>query len=385
VRTIGVVTVGRSDYGILAPVVRRIEADERVRLALIVSGSHFVAEHGRTVAEIEADGFSIAARVPFAPTDDDDRSVAAAIGAGTIALADAVADIRPDLLLVAGDRFELLAVAAAALSAGIPLAQLHGGELSEGSFDDSVRHALTKLSHLHFASAEPHALRIRQLGEEPWRVFVTGAPALDEIAQTEMLGVGELAQRIGLALEPPPLLVTYHAATLDDTGVEDRFLELLAALERVQMPVVFTYPNADPGGSLIRELIDAFVTASDSTVAVASLGRRAYYSLMGVAAAMVGNSSSGLVEGPSLRLPVVNVGIRQDGRLRAPNVIDAADDRASIEAAIKRAASPEFRAGLSSIVNPYGDGRASERIVEVLATVELGHSLLVKRFQDADA
>lgn len=383
-RTIGIVTVGRSDYSILRPVLHRIEADDRLELALIVAGNHFALEYGATVSEIEADGLPIAARVPYAPSIDDRQAVATAIAVGVEALARVFAAIRPSILLIVGDRFELLAVAAAAVPMGIPLAHLHGGELTEGAFDDSIRHALTKLSHLHFASADAHARRILQLGEEPWRVVVTGAPALDEAMRVDALSETELSQRLGLGLQSPPLLVSYHAATLDAASTDDRIRELLGALDDVALPVVFTYPGPDPGAASIRRRIEEYASVHDDAVTVASLGGHAYYSLMQRAAAMVGNSSSGIVEAPSFQLPVVNVGGRQDGRLRARNVIDAPVDREAIAAAIRRAVSRDFRAGLADLVNPYGDGHASERIVQTLATVDLGPSLLVKRFQDAD-
>jgi UDP-hydrolysing UDP-N-acetyl-D-glucosamine 2-epimerase len=382
VRTVAVVTVGRSDYSILRPVLHRIQADHRLKLALIVAGNHFEPEYGGTVSEIEADGFPIAARVPYAPSSDDGQSVAAAIGVGVEALASVFAEIHPSIVLVVGDRFELLAVAAAAVPMGIPLGHVHGGELTEGAFDDSIRHALTKLSHVHFASNDSHARRILQLGEEPWRVVVTGAPALDEAMQDDSLSETQLAQRLGLGFQPAPLLVSYHAATLDATPTDDRVLELLGALDEVALPVVFTYPGPDPGAASIRRRIEEYVSVHDDAVAVASLGGRAYYSLMRRAAAMIGNSSSGIVEAPSFRLPVVNVGSRQDGRLRARNVIDTPVDREAIAAAIRHAVSTEFRNGLADLVNPYGDGHASERIVETLATVDLGPALLTKRFQD---
>jgi UDP-hydrolysing UDP-N-acetyl-D-glucosamine 2-epimerase len=285
---------------------------------------------------------------------------------------------------VLGDRFEVLAAASAALPLRIPLAHVHGGESSEGSFDESIRHALTKLSHLHFASAEPHARRIRQLGEEPWRILVSGAPGLDALRDLEPLGDAALEQRLGMRLNGPTLLVTYHPATLDPGDVRTRTTELLAAVDASGLAAVFTYPNADPGGLAVRELIDDYVGRHDRASAVPSLGTQAYASLMLRAAAMVGNSSSGIIEAPTAKLPVVNVGVRQQGRLRAANVIDVTDDRDAILAGIRTAVSPDFRASLDTVVNPYGDGRASARIVERLKQVELGPRLLVKRFCDLD-
>jgi UDP-hydrolysing UDP-N-acetyl-D-glucosamine 2-epimerase len=383
-RTIGVVTVARSDYGIYRPVLRRIAGDEELELRLFVGGAHLAPDHGDTVGEIEADGFPIAARVESLADEDDPVSAARAAGRGVSGFADAFTSARPDLLLVLGDRFEMLAAAFAALLMGLPVAHVHGGEASEGAFDESIRHALTKLSHLHFAATEAAAQRIRLLGEEPWRIFVSGAPALDEIVRLEPLADDELERRLGMPLDPPPLVVTYHPATLDPHAPGELVQELLAAVEQSGQPAVFTYPNADPGGLAVRRAIDAYVAGHPGARAVPSLGSRAYYSLLRHAAAVVGNSSSGIIEAASFQVPVVNVGIRQDGRLRPANVIDVDDDRDAILAAIQRALSSELRSSLARLDNPYGDGRASERIVDTLRQIELGPGLLTKRLHDLD-
>lgn len=382
-RTIGAVTVARSDYGIYRPVLRRIAADESLELRLFVSGTHLAADHGATVREIEADGFPVAARIASIASADDATSIARAAGGAVGGFADALTADRPDLLLVLGDRFEMLAAALAALLLRVPLAHLHGGESSEGAFDESIRHALTKLSHLHFVATEAAARRVRRLGEEPWRVVVSGAPALDEIARLEPLADDELERRLGMALDPAPLVVTYHPATLDPRDPAELVREVLAAVERSGLPAVFTYPNADPGGLAVRGAIAAYVAGRPDARAVASLGSRAYHSLLRRAAAVVGNSSSGIIEAASFGVPVVNVGSRQDGRLRPANVIDVEDDRDAILAAIRRAVSVDHRASLAGLVNPYGDGSASERIVATLRDVELG-PLLSKRFHEHD-
>lgn len=384
-RTIGVVTVSRADYGLCRPVLARMEAEPELRPALFVSGSHLAAELGSTVREIEADGFRVEARVELLAGSDDPAEVAAAIGGGVAGFGAALARARPDLVLLLGDRFEMLAAALGALPLRVPLAHVHGGESSEGSFDESTRHALTKLSHLHFVSAEAHARRVRQLGEEEWRVVVSGAPGLDAIREHVPLENAELERRIGMPLDGPTLLVTYHPATLDPEEPRARAEALVAAVEASGLPAVFTYPGADPGGRAVREVVDAYVRRRENARAVPSLGGDAYLSLMRRAAAMVGNSSSGIVEAASLGLPVVNVGIRQEGRLRAANVIDVGDEPRVILAGIRRAVSAEFRAGLAGLENPYGDGHAAERIVETLRRVELGARLLQKRFRDLDA
>jgi UDP-hydrolysing UDP-N-acetyl-D-glucosamine 2-epimerase len=382
VKRIAVATTSRSEYGILRPVLRRIEADEELELLLIVSGSHLGGAH-RSIEEIERDGIAVSARVPlFEEGLDDPVGFAAAVGRGVEGFARVLAELAPDVVLFVGDRAELLAVAAAALPQRIPLAHVHGGEVSEGAFDELTRHALTKLSHLHFASTEEHARRIRQLGEEPWRVVVSGAPALDAFAAAGRVDDAELERLVGMPLDRPTLLVTYHAPTLENGDVREGARAVLDAVELSGLPAVLTYPNADPGGVAIAGLIDDYVSGREDARSVPNLGADAYAALLRRVAAMVGNSSSGLIEAPSFELPVVNVGSRQDGRLRAANVIDVGADAGAIVAAIRRAVSPEFRAGLAGLVNPYGDGLAAERIVETLKATEPGPRLLRKRFVD---
>jgi UDP-hydrolysing UDP-N-acetyl-D-glucosamine 2-epimerase len=380
------VTTSRSEYGILRPVLRRMDADPELDLLLIVSGSHLGAGH-HSLDEIERDGIPIAARIELFESgrDDDPAAFAAAIGRGLERFALVFADLRPELVLIVGDRAELLAVAAAALPQRIPLAHVHGGEVTEGAFDELTRHALTKLSHLHFASTEEHARRIRQLGEEPWRVVVSGAPALDALHEFAAIEDLELERLIGMSVERPTLLVTYHAPTLEAADVREGATALLTAVARSGLPVVLTHPNADPGGAAIAELIDEFAASRADVRAVPSLGADAYAALLRRVVAVVGNSSSGLIEAPTFELPVVNVGSRQDGRLRAANVIDVGVSAEEIADGIRRALSPGFRASLAGLVNPYGDGRASERIVDTLKRVEPGPALLRKRFVDCDA
>jgi UDP-hydrolysing UDP-N-acetyl-D-glucosamine 2-epimerase len=381
VRSIGIVTVARSDYGIYRPVLRALEARGDARVILFAGGMHLELRFGDTAADIEGDGFEIDERVAFLGPDDSGLGVASSIGRGVAEFAAAFARRTPDLLVVLGDRFEMLAAAVAALPLRIPVAHIHGGELTEGAIDDAIRHAITKFSHLHFVSAEPHARRVRQLGEEPWRVVVSGAPALDALREFTPLPDGELRRRHGLA-ERPGLLVTFHPETLQPGATTDHAAEVLAAVESSDLRSVVTYPNADAGHARFIELVEEASARNERISLVRNLGAESYYTLMARADAMVGNSSSGLIEAPSLRLPVVNVGERQRGRLRAANVIDVPPDRESIAEGIARATSPAFRAGLADLENPYGDGHAAERIVERLLEVPLDDSLLVKRFHD---
>ncbi|MCU1486923.1 MAG: UDP-N-acetyl-D-glucosamine 2-epimerase, UDP-hydrolyzing [Actinomycetia bacterium] len=381
-RSIGVVTTSRADYGILRPVLERIVADDELELRLVVSGPHLEDRFGATHRDIERDGFDIAARVPLPLDSDSPAAIAAATGAAVAGYGRAFADLAPDLLVVIGDRFEMHAAAVAALPFLLPVAHLHGGELTEGAFDDALRHSITKLSHLHLVSTADHARRVLQLGEEPWRVTVSGAPALDGLLAAPPLPPAAVAARLGIDPGSPPVMVTFHAPTLEPTELEHQVGELLAALRGLDRPVVFTGTNADPGGRLIRERIASFVAEEAGTVAVEHLGTEVYVGLMAWAAVMVGNSSSGIIEAPSLGLPVVNVGTRQDGRTRAENVRDVPNNRDAIRAEVLDALRPERRAALAGRANPYGDGRAAAVIVDRVREVEIDDVLLRKRFVD---
>lgn len=382
-RTIGVVTVGRSDYGIYRSLLDAISADPELQLRLFVSGAHLSSEHGRTVQAIEAEGRPIAEVVDMLVAEDSPAAVAKSMGLGVIGFADALRRSRPDLLVVLGDRFEMFAATAAAVPMLIPLAHIHGGEVTEGAIDEQFRHAMTKMSHLHFVSTAEHGRRVRQMGEEPWRITVSGAPGLDALASHTPLSKAELEARLGLALDDAPLLVTFHPATLDADAAEGQVGELLAALTASARPVVLTYPNVDAGSGPILAALRHYVEVAPRAVLVDNLGTVAYFSLMARAAAMVGNSSSGIIEAPSFQLPVVNIGSRQQGRTRGANVIDVPCERQAIAQGIARALSPEFRAaGLAGAPNPYGDGGAARRIVDVLRTVVLDHTLITKRFID---
>jgi UDP-N-acetylglucosamine 2-epimerase (non-hydrolysing)/GDP/UDP-N,N'-diacetylbacillosamine 2-epimerase (hydrolysing) len=304
------------------------------------------------------------------------------MGIGTLGFAQAYARSRPDILLVLGDRFEMHAAAVAALPFKIPLAHIHGGEVTQGAIDESLRHAITKMSHLHFVATEEYARRVRQLGEEPWRITVSGAPALDNLQTVPLLSGAELAERCGVRVGEGFLLATYHPVTLEYESTERQAAEFLAALEASERPVLFTMPNADTRGRSIRQMILRFVAEHPTSQAVENLGVQGYFSAMARASAMVGNSSSGVVEAASFKLPVVNVGNRQQGRVMARNVICVECQREKIAQGIATATSSEFRSGLDGLVNPYGDGRAAERIVERLRGAEIDDRLVIKRFCD---
>ena len=381
-RTIGVVTVGRSDFGIYRPVLESIRQEPELQLHLFVSGMHLSPQYGLTVERIEAEGFAVHERIEMLLSSDSPEGIAKSMGLGTAGFAQSFAHSRPDLLLVLGDRFEMHAAALAALPFNIPVAHIHGGEVTEGAMDEALRHAITKLSHLHFTSTEEYARRVIQLGEEPWRVTVCGAPSLDNLKTVHLLDAAGMEAHFGLHISVPPLLVTFHPVTLAYQQVEDQIKQLLLALEASALPVIFTLPNADTGNSLIRRAIAAFVAGHSNAQAVENLGTQGYFSLMSLAAAMVGNSSSGIIEAASFELPVVNIGTRQRGRIHGSNVLDVGYNHAEILDGIQRAVSSAMRQSLRGLQNPYGDGRAAERIVCRLCEVPLDEKLIVKRFHD---
>jgi UDP-N-acetylglucosamine 2-epimerase (non-hydrolysing)/GDP/UDP-N,N'-diacetylbacillosamine 2-epimerase (hydrolysing) len=381
-RTIGVVTVSRSDFGIYRPILDAICQDADLELRLIVSGMHLSPHYGATVEMIEAEGYEVHERVEMLLSSDSPEGVAKSMGLGMIGFAQVYAHSRPGLLLVLGDRFEMHAAALAALPFNIPVAHVHGGEVTEGAMDEALRHAITKLSHLHFTSTEQYARRVIQLGEEPWRVTICGAPSLDNLKTVHLLSAVEMEKRFHLRIAEPPLLVTFHPVTLAYTQAQHQIGQLLLALEASGKPVIFTLPNADTGNSVIRQAIAAYVETHPDAQAVENLGTQGYFSLMAHAAAMVGNSSSGIIEAASFELPVVNIGTRQRGRVHGINVLDVGYNHSEILDGIQRAISPTMRQSLQGLKNPYGDGKAAERIVSRLRDVPLDENLIIKRFYD---
>lgn len=383
-RTIGVVTVARSDYGIYLPVLRRLETEPEVQLCLFVSGMHMAPEFGLTCEEVENDGFGSLHCIEMLLASDSPEGVAKSMGLGMIGFAQAYAQTDVDLLLLLGDRFEMMAAAAAATPFNIPLAHLHGGECTEGAIDEVMRHSISKMSHLHFVSTQEYGRRLIQMGEEPWRVHVAGAAGLDNLRQVELLDRATLEKELQLSLDPAPLLVTFHPVTRDINQTTYHIQELLAALGCVRRPIVITYPNADADGRSVIDAIESFAQSRPKVKLIKNLGTQRYFSLMSIGAAMVGNSSSGIIEAASFELPVVNVGSRQRGRIHAANVINANYDRASVLDAIRKAVSTPFAESLRGLVNPYGDGNAAQRIVDVLKRQPLGAELLIKRFYDLE-
>jgi UDP-hydrolysing UDP-N-acetyl-D-glucosamine 2-epimerase len=382
VRTILVPTVGRSDFGIGRQIMERIAATPGLRYELLVSGAHLSTASGMTVRELEAEGRPIGGRILLPDSHGSEAATSAAMGVALAGAAAFLSESRPDMMLLIGDRFEMFAIAAAAVPLNIPLAHVHGGEVSFGSTDEVFRHAITKMAHLHFPTTAEYAARIERMGEEPWRVTVAGAPSLDNVRLATLPSRQELSQRFGLPLDEPPLLVTYHPVTRRPGEAERQVEALLGALAQISRPVVITAPNADAGSDVIRREIERFVVQHQRSWLVESFGSLNYLAMLRESAAMVGNSSSGLIETPAFELPTVNIGDRQEGRTRGRNVIDVEASTEAILAGMRQALDPVFRSGLSGMANPYGDGHAAERIVEVLAKVEFGARLIVKRFYD---
>jgi UDP-hydrolysing UDP-N-acetyl-D-glucosamine 2-epimerase len=379
---VAVVTTSRADYGIYRPLLKRLAADDRFDLTVIAAASHLVHEHGYSIAAIEEDGFPIGDRVELLLASDTAEATALAMGLAIQGYARALARLAPDIVVVLGDRFEMHAAAVAASPFPIGIAHIHGGELSFGAIDDSWRHSITKLAHIHFVTTADYARRVAQLGEEDWRIHNVGALGLDNLDGPEPLSRQVLEARLGLSLDPAPVVVTYHPTTRNLAG-DAAAAPLLAALDKVDRPIVITAPNVDPGNRALRKAYADFATRRPRTALVDNLGVAGYFGLMGCAAAMAGNSSSGLIEAPSFGLPVVNIGERQDGRVRGANVVDCPNDAAAITAALGKALDPAFRRSIAEAGNPYrGKHPAAPQIVERLATAPRGRDLLNKRFVD---
>lgn len=379
-----VVTGSRADYGLLYWVLHDLKAEPGIELQLVVTGMHLSPEFGLTVREIEKDGFPIARRVEMLVSSDTPGGVAKSMGLGVIGMSDAFEQLQPDVVLVLGDRFEILAAVQACLVHNIPVAHIAGGDTTEGAFDESIRHAITKMAHVHFATNELSARRVRQLGEDPHRIHVVGSPALDHLRRLQLLERTTLEETLGARLRARNLLITFHPVTLEAGDSERQFGELLAALETLGADTAlwFTRPNADTGGRAISAALDAWATQHPGRAHVyTSLGQLQYLSLMSQVDAVVGNSSSGLYEAPSFAVPTVNIGDRQRGRLAAASVLHCAPERTAIVQAITQALALDCR----DVANPYGDGYTVGRIVSILRDLPPASELLKKHFHLIEA
>ena len=378
-----VITGSRAEYGLLYPLMKEIKEDEGFNLQILVTGMHLSPEFGLTYREIEKDGFQIHEKVEMVLSSDTDAGITKSTGLGMIGFADTFNRLTPDLVILLGDRFEIFAAATAAYFAKIPIAHLHGGEVTEGATDEGLRHAITKMSYWHFTSTDSYRRRVIQLGENPEMVFNVGAIGIDNIKQIEPLNKKYLSEDLKFELDLPFLLITYHPVTLEKNSAEKQFKELLTALEQFpDLRLIFTKPNADSNGRIIIKLIDDYVNHNSHRAAgFVSLGQKRYLSLMKFTHAVVGNSSSGIIETPSLGIPTVNIGDRQKGRERADSVIDTQPDCEAIVASIKKAVSSEFQDFCKSVKNVYGEGETTLQIMDILKNRQIPQNLK-KHFYD---
>ncbi len=381
-KKICVITGSRAEYGLLRWLMTDLREDPAFELQLIVTGMHLSPEFGLTYREIESDGFNIDRKLEMLVSSDSPTGISKSMGLGLIAFGEAFAQMQPDLVLVLGDRFEIFSAAAAALVAALPVAHLHGGERTEGAFDEAIRHSITKMSHLHFVAADEYRRRVIQLGEDPAHVFLSGGLGVDAIHRVKFLDRQSLELSFDFKFGSRNLLVTFHPETLNAGAARIQMLELLEALDATQdVQLLFTMPNADSGGRVLIEMVNDFVAAHSNAKAFTSLGQVRYLSCLAQVDGVIGNSSSGLTEMPSFRKATINIGDRQRGRLKANSVIDCEPNRFAITAAIDIAYSAEFQAGLMLANNPYGDGGASRKILDVLKRVDLAR-VVKKSFHD---
>jgi len=381
-RRVGVISSSRADLHLMRGLIEELAASESVDLQLILTGTHLSAEFGQTDRVLDEWGIPVAARVEMLLSSDSRVGASKSLGVGVISFTDTFTALSPDIVVVMGDRYELLAPTITAVIQGIPVAHIHGGEVTKGALDDSVRHAITKMAALHFVAAEEYRKRVLQLGEEPEHVQLVGGLGVDAILRSKLLDKGEVERQLDLALGKRSILVSFHPVTLDPTPSEEQLAALLAALDQVEVTsIVFTGANADPAGRALNSLMSRFADERPHARFIHSLGDPLYASTVRAVGAVVGNSSSGLLEAPTLSTPTVNIGMRQAGRLRASSVIDCAASVDAICQAIDQALSPEFRDTLSSVSNPYGQGGASAAIAQVLERVNL-EGITIKAFHD---
>lgn len=379
-------TATRAEYGMLKNVIGRIEKSAELELCLLVTGTHLVPEYGMTVGEIEQDGYPIAEKIDVLLASDTPVSVSKTMGMTMISFAEVFERHKPDCLVVLGDRYEILAVCSAAMNAGIPIVHISGGETTQGAIDESVRHCITKMSYLHFASCEVYRQRIIQLGEEPGRVYNYGDVGLESVRLVPVMSRQELEQSIDFLLDRPYMSVTFHPVTLEVQEAERQMQELLDALEEFNdMKFIFTKSNADAGGRKINKMIDSFVAGHDNCAAYASLGIKRYVNLLRFSEGMIGNSSSGIREAPTIGIPTINIGNRQKGRLQADSILNCAPKKEEIIKAVRESQTQSFKERARNTVNPYGDGNTSEKIVQTITEYLYQDKIcLEKRFYDVN-
>lgn len=381
-RKICVITGTRAEYGILSSLMKLIQQDENLLLQIIATNMHLSPEFGLTYREIEKDGFRIDKKVEMLLSSDTPNGTVKSMGLATIGLADALEDLKPDLIIILGDRYEMLAAAQAALIYKIPVAHLYGGEITEGAYDDSIRHAITKLSHLHFTSTEEYRHRVIQLGEDPKRVFYVGALGIDNILSEPIMSLEKLEESLKFSLSPHYLLITFHPVTMEDNTAQIQCEALLKALESVmdKYKLLFTLPNSDTDGRVIISLINNFVSLHpNKSLAITSLGKERYYAALKHASAVIGNSSSGLVEAPSFHIPTLNIGNRQKGRTRGDSVVDCEASYDGVSKSLHYTLSSEMKCKAKNASNPYFKSDTLNAIFEVVAQYPL-NALVNKSF-----
>lgn len=384
-RKICVVTGSRAEYGLLSGLMRAIQEDKDLQLQVIATNMHLSPEFGLTYREIEKDGFRIDKKVQMLLSSDTPNATTKSVGLATIGFADAYEDLQPDLIVVLGDRFEILAAVSAALFFKIPVAHLHGGEITEGAYDDSIRHAITKMSHLHFTSTEAYRQRVIQLGEQPDRVFYVGAIGVENIKRVPLMSQAELEDSIRFKLGEKSLLVTYHPVTLENHTAADQCQNLLEALDEFpEYKVIFTLPNSDTDGRVIIRLINEYVSLhSERCMAIPSLGLQRYLSALKCVSAVVGNSSSGIIEVPSFGIPTLDIGNRQKGRIAAESVVHCGNDSRSIIEGMQQVLSDVFRKQVKHVLNPYEKRDTTKNIYKIISTYPL-ENLRQKKFYDVN-
>lgn len=381
-RKICVITGTRAEYGLLRWVMQGIQDDSELTLQIITTGMHLAPEFGMTYREIENDGFHIDRKVEMLTSSDTPVGIAKSMGHGMIGFADALHKLQPDLIVVLGDRFEIFSAVSAALIARIPVAHLHGGETTEGAFDEALRHSITKMSHLHFVAAEEYRKRVIQLGEQPDKVFLVGGLGIDNIKRLKLLNRTELEASLEFKLGPKNLLITFHPVTLESATTTHQMKDLLSVLADLQdTKLIFTFPNADTDGRALIQMVERFVDQHENARAYPSLGQLRYLSCIAHVDGVIGNSSSGLTEVPSFHKGTVNIGDRQRGRLQAASVIQCEPTRQGIASAIERLYSNTFQATLPQVCNPYGSGGASNKVISTIKSYAL-ESIVKKQFYD---
>ena len=383
-RKICVVTSSRADYGLLKSVISCLDSDPKFNLQLIATGMHLLPKFGNTYKEIETDGFKIDYKIKMLLNSDTAEAIIKSMGKGSINFADVLVKIKPDLIIVLGDRFEILTVVSSALIASIPIAHLHGGESTEGLIDEAIRHSITKMSHLHFVATENYRKKVIQLGEQPNRVFNVGGLGVDRIKNTKLLNKKEIEKILNFKFANKNLLVTFHPVTLEKNNEESHFKQLLLALKLLKdTNIIFTLPNADKNGQIIIKLIKNFVRKNSNAKSFSSLGQLNYLSCIQFIDGVIGNSSSGLLEIPTFKKGTINIGERQKGRVQASSIINCRPEKRSIELAIKKLYSKKFKLQLRKTINPYGNGGATKKIIKIIKNFNLD-GILKKEFYNLD-